>query len=209
MKTPGSYNTGRSRTRQLTLASAIAALYALLVSVLPATSIPIIQVRIADVLMPLSILFGWPAVIGVTIGAGLGNLVGDTLLGNPGSVTGVDVVFGSLANFVASFLAWKISNRSWTIRGVRASWIVAVNSETIVIALVVGSYLGWLFSIPLLISIAGILVGSIIAISIAGYTLLLILSQERTLDSLRSTGLVVGASRPLEALPSKLDPAQL
>ena len=189
-RTVGNRTTG-SRTKQLTLASVIAALYAVLVSILPATSIPVVQVRVADVLMPMSILFGWPAVIGVTIGAGLGNLVGDTLLGNPGSVTGVDVVLGSLANLLAATLAWKIAERGWTVRGAKASWILAVNSETLIIALIVGSYLGWLLSIPLLISIGGILAGSILAISVGGYILLRILSRPRMLDSLRSTGLVV------------------
>jgi uncharacterized membrane protein len=187
------------RTRQLTLASAIAALYAILVSILAPISIPIIQVRVADLLMPLSIIFGWPAVIGVTIGAGLGNLVGDTILGNTGAQTGIDVVLGSLANFIAATLAWKISQRNWTIRGRRASWLVAVNAETIVIALIVGTYLGYLFSIPLLASIGGILAGSISAISIGGYTLLRILSRPKTLASLRSTGLVVAEPSSEEA----------
>jgi len=169
----------------------MAALYALLVSILAPISIPVIQIRVADLMMPLSILFGWPAVVGVTIGAGLGNLVGDTVLGNTGAQTGIDVVLGSLANFVAATLAWKISRQNWTIRGRRASWLIAVNTETLIIALIVGMYLGYLFSIPFLISIGGILAGSIVAISVGGYSLLKILSRPKTLASLRSTGLVV------------------
>jgi len=149
--------------------------------------------------MPLSIIFGWPAVIGVTIGAGLGNLVGDTILGNTGAQTGVDVVLGSLANFIAATLAWKISQRNWTIRGRKASWLLAINTETAIITLIVGTYLGYLFSIPLLASIGGILAGSIIAISIGGYTLLRILSRPKTIASLRSTGLVVAENSSEEA----------
>jgi uncharacterized membrane protein len=191
LKRTTGYRTSASLTRQLTFASAIAALYAILVSILPATSIPIIQVRVADILMAMSILFGWPAAIGVTIGAGLGNFVGDTILGNSGGITGVDVVLGSLANLLAATLAWKISGKNWTIRGRRASWLLAVNTETLIIALIVGTYLGWLFSVPLLLSIGGILAGSIIAISIGGYTLLRILGRPKTLEALRSTGLVV------------------
>lgn len=191
MAKPIELRTSSPRTRQLTLASAIAALYAILVSILAPISIPIIQVRVADLMMPLSIIFGWSAVIGVTIGAGLGNLVGDTVLGNTGAQTGIDVVLGSLANFIAATLAWKISQRNWTIQGRKVSWLIAVNTETVIIALIVGTYLGYLFSIPLLASIAGILAGSIIAISIGGYTLLRILSRPKTLASLRSTGLVV------------------
>src|SRR5690242_16127063 len=114
----------RSLTRRLTLASAIAALYAVLVALLPATSIPIIQVRIADALMPLSILFGWPAVLGVTLGAGIGNVVGDSISGLPGASIGIDVLGGSVANLIAATLAWKIGNRNWTISGRRISWLV-------------------------------------------------------------------------------------
>jgi uncharacterized membrane protein len=191
LKRTTGYRTAASLTRQLTFASAIAALYAILVSILPATSIPIVQVRVADILMPMSILFGWPAAVGVTIGAGLGNFVGDTILGNSGGITGVDVVLGSLANLLAATLAWKISGKNWTIRGRRASWLLAVNTETLIIALIVGTYLGWLFSVPLLLSIGGILAGSIIAISIGGYTLLRILGRPKTLEALHSTGLVV------------------
>jgi uncharacterized membrane protein len=191
LKRTTGHRTAASLTRQLTFASAIAALYAILVSILPATSIPIIQVRVADILMPMSILFGWPAAIGVTIGAGLGNFVGDTILGNSGGITGVDVVLGSLANLLAATLAWKISSKNWTIRGRRASWLLAVNTETLIIALIVGTYLGWLFSVTLLLSIGGILAGSIIAITIGGYTLLRILGRPKTLEALRSTGLVV------------------
>ena len=196
MKTGIGYKTSTAKTKQLTLASAIAALYAILVSILPATSIPIIQVRVADVLMPLSILFGWPAIVGVTIGAGLGNLVGDTILGNSGAATGVDVVLGSLANLLTSWLAWRIGSTNWTIKGRRVSWLLAVNTETIVIALIVGTYLGWLFSLPLFISISGILAGSVLAISIGGYLILRVLGLPKTLEALASTGLLAQQPTP-------------
>ena len=179
----------RSLTRKLTFASAIAALYAVLVALLPATSIPIIQVRAADVLMPLSIIFGWPAVLGVTIGAGLGNMVGDSILGITGASIGIDVIGGSLANLVAATLAWKIGSRNWTLGGRRAGWLLAANTETIVIALIVGTYLGYLFGEPYWFSILGILAGSLVAISIGGYTVLRILGRPKTLQALESTGL--------------------
>ena len=180
----------RSLTRRLTLASAIAALYAVLVGLLPATSIPIVQVRVADVLMPLSILFGWPAVLGVTLGAGIGNVVGDSISGLPGASIGIDVVGGSLANLIAATLAWKIGSRNWTIRGTRISWLVATNIETAVIALIVGTYLGYLFVAPYWLSILGILAGSLVAISIGGYIVLRMLGRPKTIEALESTGLL-------------------
>jgi uncharacterized membrane protein len=180
----------RSLTRRLTLASAIAALYAVLVALLPATSIPIIQVRIADALMPLSILFGLPAVLGVTLGAGIGNMVGDSISGLPGASIGIDVVGGSVANLIAATLAWKIGNRNWTISGNRISWLVATNVETCIIALIVGTYLGYLLGAPYWFSILGILAGSIVAISIGGYLVLRILGRPKTMQALDSTGLL-------------------
>ena len=195
MKTTTGYQKGSPRTRQLTLASVIAALYATLVSVFAPISIPIIQVRVADVLMPTSILFGWPAIVGLTIGAGLGNFVGDSILGNTGAFTGIDVVLGSLANLIAATVAWKIGGLNWTFRGRRVAWLLAVNSETLIIGLIVGTYLGWLLSVPFLLSIGGILAGSIIAISLGGYALLKVLSRPKTLESLAATGLLAESSK--------------
>ena len=150
--------------------------------------------------MPLSIIFGWPAVIGVTLGAGLGNLVGDTVSGFTGLSLGIDVIGGSLANLIAATLAWKIGKLGWTFRGTRIAWVLAVNTETAVIALLVGSYLGWLFELPPWISIGGLLAGSIVAISVGGYILLRVLGLQQNLEVFRSAGLVPARSM---ARPSK------
>jgi uncharacterized membrane protein len=181
--------------RRLILAASIGAVYAILVGLLPATSVPVVQVRVADVLMPLSIVFGWPAVLGVTIGAGIGNLAADSIFGLSGASIGVDVIGGSLANLVAATLAWKIGSRNWTFKGRRISWLLATNTETIVIAFTVGTYLGWLFAIPYWLSIIGILAGSIVAISIGGYLVLMALTRPKTLQALESTGLLQSARR--------------
>jgi len=54
-----------SSSRNLALAAVFAALYAaLVVAFAPISNLPI-QVRIADVLLPLAILFGWPAIVGL------------------------------------------------------------------------------------------------------------------------------------------------
>ena len=140
--------------------------------------------------MPLSILFGWPAVLGVTIGAGIGNVVGDSLSGLSGASIGIDAIGGSVANLIAATLAWKIGSRNWTVRGNRASWIVATNTETAVITLIVGPYLGYLFGQPYWFSILGILAGSIVAISVGGYLVLRVLGRPKTLQALESTGLL-------------------
>jgi len=60
--------------KDLALASILAALYAALGLGLAPISYLMIQCRIADALYPLIALFGWPALIGLTIGQFITNL---------------------------------------------------------------------------------------------------------------------------------------
>jgi uncharacterized membrane protein len=89
--------------RNLTLTVIFAALYAALVYALPSISFQLFQVRIADALIPLSIVFGWPVIFGVTIGCAVSNVI------SPLPSVIIDIVLGSAANFIASFFAWKVS----------------------------------------------------------------------------------------------------
>ncbi len=95
------------------LTAMFAAVYAVGVYLLTPISFLPFQVRVADALLPLAILFGWPAIIGLSIGAFVANFFG------PLGV--VDIVGGALANFIATFLAWRISRnkgRFWKLIGV-------------------------------------------------------------------------------------------
>jgi uncharacterized membrane protein len=56
---------------------------------------------------------------------------------------------------------------------------------------VVGSYLSIVFSIPLALSILGILAGEVVAINIGGFVLLNIIGRPRSLDLFRSWGLQI------------------
>lgn len=88
--------------KNLALTTIFAALYAALVVGLAGISFQLIQVRIADALIPLSIIFGWPAVIGVTVGCVISNIV------SPLPSVLVDITLGAIANFFASLMAWQI-----------------------------------------------------------------------------------------------------
>ena len=180
-----------SRSRNLALAALFAALYAaLVVGLAPISNLPI-QVRVADALMPLASLFGWPAILGLGIGTVVGNSAADSITGFPSASIGLDIVGGSLVNLLAGFLAWKIGQRSWRIWNRNASWFIATVIETALISLVVGGYLSFVFSIPLDLSILGILAGEVVAINIGGFTLLSIIGTSRSLDLLRSWGLQI------------------
>jgi len=166
------------RGRDLAVAALIAAMYAALVIALPMVSFLLWQVRIADALLMLSTVLGWPAVVGVTLGCFIGNL---TAPWGSTSLVLMDAVLGSLANFIASYAAYKVAYR----RGI-AYKLTAAAAEIAAISLIVGSYLKylllWAFNvdIPLAISILGVLPGSIIAIGVLGTALALALERRVT-----------------------------
>jgi uncharacterized membrane protein len=180
-----------SRSRNLALAAVFGALYAaLVIGFAPISNLPI-QVRVADVLMPLAILFGWPVILGLGIGTVVGNFAADSLTGFPSASIGLDIVGGSLVNLLAGFLAWKIGQRSLRIRNWNSSWFIATLIETALISVVVGGYLSVVFSIPLVLQILLILAGEIVAINIGGFVLLNIIGTSKSLDLLRSWGLQI------------------
>ncbi len=149
--------------RDLSLTTVVAGLYAVLVYFLAGISFGLVQVRVADALIPLSIVFGWPVTVGVTIGCTIGNVVSPM----PSVVT--DMTFGALANFVASLLAWKIGSRK---DHKRANEFVGCTVATVVVTLIVGTYLAWLTQMDAWIWWLGIGAGSMISINILGYMLI-------------------------------------
>ena len=180
-----------SRSRNLGLAAVFGALYAaLVIGFAPISNLPI-QVRVADALMPLAILFGWPAILGLGIGTVVGNFAADSITGFPSASIGLDIAGGSLVNLLAGFLAWKIGQRGWRIRNWNVSWFVATLVETALISVVVGGYLSVAFSIPLALSILGILAGEVVAINMGGFVLLNIIGRARSLNLFKSWGLQI------------------
>ena len=143
----------------MALAATFAAAYAAGVTLLAPISFSIYQVRVADVLLPLSVLFGPPAIVGLTLG---------TLLGNLSSPFGiVDIVGGSFANFLATLAAWRIGRKQF-----RGAWLGSTLAEIATVTLVVGTYLAILLGIPTWVGWALILVGETISVGIGGYLLL-------------------------------------
>jgi len=154
----------KSKTFNASLTAVFAAIYSIGVISLSSISFQLFQIRVADALLPLSIVFGWPAIIGLTIGCLIANFFGG--LGT------IDIIGGSLANFIATFIAWKVGKLK-----VRGSWILASIIETLIVTSIVGFYLSFLFNVPLYASLLSILAGSIIAINLIGYFLLKAISK--------------------------------
>jgi uncharacterized membrane protein len=155
-------------SKNVALTVIFAALYAVLVLALAGISFELIQVRIADALIPLSIVFGWPAVVGVTTGCAIANAVSPM----PSILT--DITFGSLANFVASLLAWKIGLRK---PGKTVNVFLGCVAATFVITFIVGTYLAALTGMELWVWWLGIGIGSVISVMVLGYPLTNVLQR--------------------------------
>ena len=145
-------------TKGVAIIIVFAALYAISVIALPSISFNIYQVRLADALLPLSMIFGMPSVIGLSLGTVVANVYGGLGI--------IDIMGGSIANLIACALAWYIAQK----KGVLYRFFGAL-VETIVITVIVGGYLSFIFAVPLEFGLFGILVGSIIAINILGFIL--------------------------------------
>jgi len=168
--------------RDVSLATVFASLYALLVVVLAPISFGPVQLRVADCLIPLAALFGWPVVAGVTVGCFVGNTY--YWLG------AYDVVFGPVANLFAASVILLLRKRR----------LLACVVGALLIGVIVGGYL-WLFfpppefpglSLPIWASmILSITISSLIAMAVIGYALLTILSRPGVIEPLKSRGLKV------------------
>jgi len=173
-------------TKDVALTSVFAALYTAInvlqmISVGNPTIYGPIQLRIADCLIPLVALLGWPVAVGVTAGC---------FLTNAYYFLGVqDVVLGSIANLLAATVIFLL----------RRHGFVACVSGALPIGFVVGSYL-WLFVPPPELlgalpawaaMILSVTVSSLIAVAGIGYFLLSILSKKNVIEPLKSHGLKV------------------
>jgi len=161
---------------QIALTAVFAALYAVGVIFLAPISFQIFQVRVADALLPLAMIFGFPAMVGLSLGAFVANVFG--------GLGPVDMIGGALANLLATLIAWKIVSR----KGKR--WMpVGVAAEILVVTIVVGTYLSYLLAIPITLSWLGIFLGSLTAMGILGSILLYTFSRRNVAALLESHGL--------------------
>jgi uncharacterized membrane protein len=150
----------RLNTKKLAIMTIFAALYAVGVIALAGISFGygIFQVRVADAMLPLSMIFGFPSAIGLSLGCVVSNVYGGFGL--------IDIVGGSVANLIACILAWYIGRNGGKVRRFAATIV-----QTVVISLIVGPYLAPILNVNIWLSIFAVLVGEIVAINIIGYPL--------------------------------------
>ena len=151
-------------TREIAFGSIIAALYAVTVILLAPISFLLFQVRIADALIPLSIIFGSPVIYGVTLGNIVANIYGGLGI--------IDIIGGSLANLAAAYVGWRIGSRNFV-----GSQFVATVAQNLIVSSIVGVYLAMLFEVPFEAGFFSVLTGSLISMNIIGYCLVLIIQK--------------------------------
>ncbi len=148
----------------------------------PAISGPV-QLRVADCLIPLAALFGWPVIVGVTVGGFLTNMYA--------FIHPVDVIFGPIANLIAATLVLLVRKHQ-----LQACIIAALPIGGIV----GGGYLWWFFDSPDIFGVdlpvwmamaISITISSLIATAVIGYALLRILSRPGIIEPLKSRGVKI------------------
>jgi len=123
-----------------------------------------IQLRIADCLIALAALFGWPVIFGVTFGCVLANLYA--------FLSPVDAALGPVANFVAAVVVYVLRRKP----------LLGCILGAFPIGLIVGGgYLWWFFEPPDIFGInlpawtamaVSITLSSLVAVAVIGYLLL-------------------------------------
>jgi len=171
------------KTNEISLAIVFSSLYAVLVIVLAPISFGPIQLRMADCLIPLAALFGWPVIAGVSVGCFIGNAY---LWMGP-----QDVILGTIANLIAATIIFMLRKRQF----------MACVFGSLPIGVIVGGYL-WLFfgfeadifglQLPVVgAMIASITISTLIAVAGIGYVILKTLSSSSVISALKSRGLKI------------------
>lgn len=158
------------RLKQVALGIAFTALYASLVIALAPISFGPIQLRIADCLIPLTLLFGWPAIAGVSIGCFIGNAY--FWLG------AFDVFLGPLANLLSALIIF----------GLRRRPILAGILGALPLGVIVGGYLWVFFPAPPVLGLAS-WAAMIISLTLSSLIVLLGLGLPLA-ESLKKIGVV-------------------
>jgi uncharacterized membrane protein len=190
----------RFDSRDLTSTALFAALYVVInivqtITVGNPTIYGPIQLRVADFMIALTVLFGWPMVGGVTLGCFLTNAY--YFLGAP------DVVLGPIANLTAASVVLLLRKRR----------LLACIAGALPIGVIVGGELWFFFSftpatdlfgaLPAWAAmIASITISSLIAVTVIGYAVLSVLSRPKIIEPLKSRGLKVVEDKQRFKCPS-------
>jgi len=152
--------TNFNRTQNIALMAIMAALYAALTIVLLPISYGLIQIRIADALLPMPYVLGWPMALGLFIGCAVANMFG--------GFGAIDIIFGSFFNLIAGLL---VSNRKTC-----PHWALAWLYPTLIIGLGIPSYLTTFYAEPYWVGVITIMTPTAI-VSAVGIIIMLAIQR--------------------------------
>ncbi len=145
----------------------IAVLYATTTIILQSISFGPVQVRVADALSPLPYIprYGLYAVAGLVMGVLIANIV---------SPYGIyDIILGSITNLIYGVIAWLIGRFMYPSK---IGLLLVIAEEIAITTFFIGYVLLHIvYNIPLVVSISGVMLGSVISQGILGYLLTMML----------------------------------
>ena len=152
------------RTKELALIAVYAALYAALVIVLGGISYGPIQVRVADSMLGAVPLLGLPGVLGHTLGVFVSNIF---------SPDGLLDLLNTIPSFVMSFVVfymYKKTKNDYSVIGTSVAY-------SAVLGITVGWMLSYLYQLPLLLTMAYVAIGNVVATVLIGWPIFKVLKR--------------------------------
>jgi uncharacterized membrane protein len=152
------------RSKDSALIAIYAALYAALVVVLGGFSYGPVQVRIADTILAAVPLLGLPGVLGHTLGVFIANVF---------SPVGLIDLLNTIPSFVMSFVVYYVYKRTrndFTVIGTCVAY-------SVVLGVTVGWMLSYVYSLPLLLTMAYVAIGNVIASVLIGWPVFKLLKK--------------------------------
>jgi uncharacterized membrane protein len=145
-----------NRTQVVATAAVYAAMYVVLVLAFSPISYGVINLRVANILIGLIPLIGWPAILGQALGVFISNqsALGDTL----GPIDLINVI----PSFVFSWVLWKLRNKSV---------FLGLTLYSVALGISVSYALNYAFNLPLVVEIPQVTTGIFIATAVLGYLL--------------------------------------
>ena len=162
------------QSKDITLIGLYAALYAALVVVLGGFSYGPIQVRIADSLLAVVPLLGLPGVLGHTLGVFIANMF---------STVGLIDLLNTIPSFAMSFVVYYVYKRTqndYTVIGTCIAY-------SVVLGITVGWMLSYVYSLPLLLTMAYVAAGNTIASVLIGWPLFKVLTKTGVFQKWRTS----------------------
>lgn len=142
-----------SRIVNIALAGIFGGAYAALTILFAPISYLNIQIRIAEVMIAFIPLYGWPVVIGLTLGTFIGNLI---------SPLGIfDLLIGPLATFLGCLPLLFLGRKRNTI-------VLGFLGYAVIVSGIIAGELSVLLALPFFITFVSILLGEVISAGLGG-----------------------------------------